>query len=448
MAHAEDLEMVQERFLSGLQALTEPDAPQPATPDSWPSLNQEALTGLAGDVVRVLEPHTEADPAALLVACLSEFGAMIGRAPHIELDGSYHPLLFWPILVGASSKARKGSSDNRIRHVMQLADHAWTRGEQKGTLSSGEGLAFAVRDPQYKEEPIKHNGKPTGETQSICVDPGVTDKRLLLVQSEFGAVLRVMARDGNALSGVLRDAWDGQTLSPMTKANRICATNPHIAIVGHVTRDELLKNLNETDAFNGFGNRFVWFLVRRSKELPFSSNPTPSDLDPIVERLRRAIQAARTVSAIQLTDEAKADWRKIYSDLSGDRPGLVGSLLARSEAQVMRLAALYALINHRPQIEDGHLRAALALWAYAEDSTNQLFSEVLGDPDASRIYREIQAKGELADTDISALFGHHRSQSRLAQSKDLLRSTGRAHPESRQTAGRPRRVWVLGRELA
>jgi hypothetical protein len=34
------------------------------TVPSWPELAPEALHGLAGDFVRMIEPHTEADPVA------------------------------------------------------------------------------------------------------------------------------------------------------------------------------------------------------------------------------------------------------------------------------------------------------------------------------------------------------------------------------------------------
>ena len=64
-----------------------------------------------------------------------------------------------------------------------MADPIWTRGECKGTLSSGEGLAYAVRDAQYKEEPVREKGKLTGETVSVRIDSGMEDKRLFLVQS-------------------------------------------------------------------------------------------------------------------------------------------------------------------------------------------------------------------------------------------------------------------------
>lgn len=263
-----------------------PDTSPKNLAPAWPTLDPAAFHGLAGEVVRLIEPHTEADPVALLVSFLAEFGSMLNRGPHLILDGSYHPLLFGPVIVGQSSKSRKGTAGRRIEALLSLAEESWTRGECKGTLSSGEGLAFAVRDAQYKEEPVKQSGKPTGEMQTICADSGVEDKRLFLVQSEFGAVLKIMAREGNSLSGVLRDAWDGLTLAPMTKANRVRTTSPHIGIVAHVTQDELLRNLTDTETVNGFGNRFCWFAVRRSKELPFPGSPSESDLSALAAAIR------------------------------------------------------------------------------------------------------------------------------------------------------------------
>ncbi len=272
---------------------------------------------------------------------------------------------------------------------MNLADPLWTRGEAKGTLSSGEGLAYAVRDPQYKEEPLKKGGQPTGDTVTILVDSGVGDKRLFLVQSEFGSVLRVMAREGNSLSGVLRDAWDGQTLAPMTKANRVRATDPHIGLVAHVTKDELLRNLTDTETSNGFGNRFCWFAVRRSKELPFPSAPSNEAFQSLATQIGKALQEARNVGVIGLTDLAREAWKAVYHDLSGDRPGMAGALLARGEAHVMRLSALYAVLDGQAAIDLVHLRAGLSLWQYAEESTRLIFGDTLGNPIADTILRAL-----------------------------------------------------------
>jgi hypothetical protein len=431
-----------EDVASALQGSVRTEEPEPAPPgDPWPTLDSRASHGLAGEVVRLIEPHTEADSVALLVSFLAEVGCMLGRAPHLILDGAYHPLLVWPVLVGRSSKSRKGSAAKRMQAVLSLADPDWTRGQYRGTLSSGEGLAYAVRDPQYQDVPLKERGRPTGETVRTCIDPGIEDKRLFLVQAEFGAVLRVMSRDGNSLSGVLRDAWDGQDLAPMTKSNRVRATGPHIGIVGHVTDDELLRNLDCTEASNGFGNRFLWLLVRRSKELPFPSEPDSVAMDRLARDLRRAIQRGRTIGRLGMTDAARDDWGAIYHDLSADRPGLVGALTARSEAQVMRLSAIYAVLDGRTEIDHAHLMAGLALWEFSEASVRMIFGDATGDPVADAVLRAVRASGELSDSQISDLFGRNVQAGRLTRAKASLVAAGLLHSVSVETGGRPRSMW-------
>lgn len=415
-------------------------APVPSQ-DSWPALDAAALYGLAGDVVRAFAPYTEADPVALLVSFLAEFGTIIGPEPHLELDGSRHSLRIWPVLVGQSSKSRKGTAGKRIQQLFERSEASWTRGRYKGTLSSGEGLVYAVRDAEFRDEPVKLHGKPTGAMQRTCVDPGIEDKRLFLVQSEFGGVLKVMARTGNSLSGVIRDAWDGTDLAPMTKNEIIRATAPHIGIIGHVTKDELLRHLDDTEKSNGFANRFVWLLVRRSKELPFPLVPPEQEIQNLTTRIGAALKSAKSVTRLGLTAVAREDWQATYSWLSAEQPGLAGTLLARSEAQVMRMAGLYAALEGRAQIDRVHLLAALALWEYAEASTRRIFGGVLGDPIADTILRAVQEKGALDNSQISALFGRHETATQLDRAKASLAAAGLMHAVELNTAGRPRTEW-------
>lgn len=445
VALAQGLEAVRQLLDAALGSRVDaspPSSDSPPSPSaSWPVLDDAALHGLAGEVVRIFSPHTEADDVAILVSFLSEVGTMVGRAPHLILDGSYHPLLIWPVIVGQSSKSRKGTADKRSRTICQLADPGWARGAYKGTPSSGEGVCFAVRDAEYRDEPVKERGRATGETVRICIDPGVVDKRLHLVVSEFGAMLRVMRREGNSLSGVLRDAYDGQDLIPMTKGSRVRATAPHIGLVGHVTRDELLRNLGDTEASNGFGNRFGWFAVRRSKELPFPSSPDSNDLHALALQIGMCLDGGRSMGQFELAPSAREAWQAIYHDLSADRPGLAGTLLGRAEAQVMRLSALYAVLDGTSQIAVIHLSAACALWTYAEQSVALLFGDSTGDVDADNILGALRQGGELTDTEISALFGYHRSRAQLDRAKLILQAAGLASCSSRETGGRPVRVW-------
>jgi len=72
---------------STLLARSKPDA-QP-TGATWPDLQGEALHGLAGDIVRGIDPHTEADQAAVLVQLLAGFGAAVGRGPYLRAGAEF-----------------------------------------------------------------------------------------------------------------------------------------------------------------------------------------------------------------------------------------------------------------------------------------------------------------------------------------------------------------------
>ena len=52
----------------------------------WPVMDQAAYQGIAGEVVRTIEPHTEADPVAILIQFLTSVGNLIGRCPYYQVN--------------------------------------------------------------------------------------------------------------------------------------------------------------------------------------------------------------------------------------------------------------------------------------------------------------------------------------------------------------------------
>ena len=101
-------------------------------------------------------------------------------------------------------------SGNQSRRLLRDVDLEWVGRCHRSGLSSGEGLIWAVRDPIEKQQPIKQHGRVI-DYQLVVEDPGITDKRLLVTEAEFASTLRVLD-DGNTLSALLRQAWDGQDL--------------------------------------------------------------------------------------------------------------------------------------------------------------------------------------------------------------------------------------------
>src|SRR5205809_236291 len=87
---------------------------------------------------------------------------------------------------------------------------------------------------------------------------------------------------------VLARAWYGDILKSLTKNSPARATDPHVSIVGHCTSQELIRNLDSTEAANGFANRFLWIYAERSKLLPDGGAFETVDLSRVTLRLQQS----------------------------------------------------------------------------------------------------------------------------------------------------------------
>lgn len=409
-------------------------------PKPWPVMAEAAYYGLAGKIVRTIEPHSEADPVALLSQFLTLVGNAIGSTPYWQVESDRHHANLFAVLVGTSSKGRKGTSFGRVRAVVGVADEMWADDRIKGGLSSGEGLINQVRDER------KEWNKKEGRLE--VVDPGVGDKRLMAVEPEFAGLLSVAERHGNTISPLIRRAWDGDKLETITKSSPLCATGAHISIIGHITEDELRARITRTDMANGLANRFLFALIKRSKELPFGGDLTDSQIQQLGEGLKGIVGAAQGVGRITMTEPARAEWARVYSALSADQPGLLGAITARAEAQVIRLAMIYAVLDNSTCIDLVHLRAALAVWECCEASAAHIFGGALGDHVADEIWRALQQAGRdgMTRTAIRDLFGRHRSGDRIGAALALLMNKRRARAEVKDTGGRPTEVWFASKK--
>jgi len=214
-----------------------------------------------------------------------------------------------------------------VRRIFELAEKIRMSGStlpfpsgsklkvSNGPLSSGEGLVYAIRDGSANEDED---------------DRGVEDKRLLVVEQELGAPLRAFQRSGNNLSMILRVAFDGATIEPLTKHNRMAATNPHINVIGHITRQELQTLLPATEVWNGLGNRFLWLMARRPKMVPFPKPMPDKEVEEIARELAHVITLAHQRGRddksgsreLTLSNSAQDHWAKIYPELTRDHPGI------------------------------------------------------------------------------------------------------------------------------
>jgi hypothetical protein len=399
-----------------------------------PPVADEMFPGLVGRLVELSEDHTEAHPAAIAIQFLVAFGNAVGRQPHSMVGETRHGVQEFVLLVGPTSFGRKGDAWNIARATLAAADGCWANTCIRSGLSSGEGLAYHIRDPIMGINPRT--------CAPVMTDPGVADKRLCVVETEFSQPLKMLRREGNVLSNTLRQAWDGaEVLGTLTKTSPSQATRAHVSIIAHSTVEDLTRFLADVEMANGFANRFLINAVSRVRTIP-TPLPLPCAVrGELADETARALRHARAVGLLQRTAKAEQLWRDVYSSLTAGRPGLHGALLARGPAHVVRLSELFALLTRSRAVKTAHLQSALAWWNYNVKSVEIIFSDRTGNADADRIKAELLPGEKLELQQIrERLFSNHISSGRLHDALDLLKRGGDVRVSVERTPGRPRTV--------
>ena len=410
--------------------------------NQWPELKSAALSGIAGQFVELATRESEADPAAVLATFLARFAIEVGSGINLWVGDTKHYARLFSVIVGASSKARKGTSAQPVEKLFRfgVGDHIPAK-TSPGPFSSGEGIIYAVRD----EVKDWHVDKKTGVGEYITKDPGVEDKRLFVLDEEFGGVLSVTKREGNTLSTILRTSWDSGNLDPLTKNNKIRATGAHIGWVSHIVRQELEQKLSASESFNGFANRILWVCAKRQKHVALPQPMPEPELRTIQNRMLDLVNSAQNSTTIKLHKEAETRWIEVYPELSKDYPGLVGCVINRGEAQTLRLAMIYALLDGRDIITIDHLESALAFWAYCRDSAKYIFHGKEEDNKTQKLLDALE-EGPLTGTELYGLFGNHISKKTLEMILQDLVSSGKILSVQEQTSGKPRTVYMLAKK--
>lgn len=300
----------------------------------WPVFSFDACPGILGEFVKLATRDSEADPAAIAVTALVRFCAEVhghipDKGPHIYVGETVHPPRLFAVICGNSSKARKGTSRHPVTKLFDR-EHCSTDDlkswglplparESGGPLSTGEGLAHHVRNETDDERERRQRQNPNEPIR----EKG--DKRLIIQDEEFASGLACTKREGNTLSMGIRCFWDSGDYAPLTKNNPITVRGAHINIITHITMQELAVCLGDVQAFNGFGNRFLWICARRSKLVALPSRMPVSELAPLQREMWRLVAQAQKREAMRMDGNALERGRASIPTCPKSTPALPGA---------------------------------------------------------------------------------------------------------------------------
>lgn len=428
----------------------------------WPKpINQTGRFGIAGEFIDLIKEHTEADENAVLIAFLTYCGNCMGRNFFVTAGADQHFANLFTCIVGSTGIGRKGSA-------MSVVEAFFTHGQPprlghrlKG-MSTGESVVYEAHDDIFK---FVHNKKDNNFVR-VLAEPNEPEKRVLYQLAEFQQCLAGMRKQDSILPSILRTAWDKGDLATPAKTSRATATGAHVSILTAMSRDELVKLTDDSDAESGLLNRFLFCCSRRSKLLPqggrFYELYKSEKWKNLQRRVAENIDTMEEQVQLKRDENAEECWglnndphHGLYKTLNTPRVGLLGAVTARAPQQVLRLAIITATINgpvfpaekgretrDRYLISSEHLDAASEIWRYCDDSCKWIWGDKLDDPVAAKLMEKLRAKPEgMTRSEIYRVWNGHVDRGDIDRTLLWTAKAGIARVERIQTGGRPVETW-------
>ena len=332
-----------------------------------PALHEDALFGLPGEIAVRCAEATGADVAACLLAALTMVGNAAGPEPHVVFGGAEHSARLFVVIFGDAAVGRKGTAVNAVRRPFREADPLWEGTRIKSGLKSPEAMISLVDDNR------------------------ADDCRLLILEPEFARLVASMAR--TEFSPRLRAAWDGEPLdNDVSEPQRaLRATHAHVSLLGTVTPGELERHHKRLSQGGGLESRFLFCMSAPAADVdPFAAEP--ADFADLIDRLRMTLELSRSgvleqtdpisraiflergtgwqpSTVLPLHDKVTTEWGTLVKErLPRAESEDVAALWARSETQVVRIAACYAIGCGSDVVAPEHVNAAVAVWRYCAES--------------------------------------------------------------------------------
>jgi hypothetical protein len=416
-------------------------------------MRKEAFHGIAGQVVNLMAEHCESSLESLLVQFLIASGNLLGRSVYVYAGG---PWLFpneFTICVGVTSRGRKGTAWRMNDNLFEFIAPEWSKNCTDSDMQSGEGIVHKIRDEVRgfdKRGRPKKGASSDGTREEIVLDEGVSDKRLLIIEEEFSYVLKMARRQGNTLTEVYRKSWDSpRALRNSNKNSRLTASDPHVSLIAHTNKDELLATIADIEFSNGFANRILWCATKRREIMPDAEYLDWEKYPEVIEKLNTVFKQyfANTDEPIRFkrTPAAHELWRQLYRKLNSQtHVSFIDGVLVRDTSHLLKLALIYAVLDQSREIDIVHLNAALAVCDYSQASARWLFCERTGNRLANNIFWALvrNPEGVSRDWIIDNVCYRNIPRIQLEQALEALAKNNMARLEVRKVEkGRRIEVW-------
>lgn len=423
----------------------------------FPILDDKALYGPAGLIARA-GFYTSVEPAALIASFLTCAGSHFTRTS-LRMEGESHSPQLFSVLVG-SRLIRKAAFDH-ARKFFAVSDGATesipsrsraAKRKNTSTPLNVESWELQQCDDFLDAIAARSDGNEQGlrVVQNDAEDTDEIGSKLISV-TDFQSTL-LATRHRNQLASMMCAAWDNEGAKLFThRQKRISISKTNVCLLGQISLEDLRAAMPTDSRLSGLTSRILWVCLRRTVDSFEQANGKHANIDQALianlsSQLAEAINNAP--SCISLSPKSKVLWYEINEQLlSQEAPGVMGIIMGRSDSHVLRLAALYCLLDNSRNVLPCHLEAAMALWNYCKESARFIFAESKTGEMAQRVLNVLKT-GAKTQTQLHEAFSRHVTAKELAYALTELESKGLARScrSGAQGKGRPAITWHLGQK--
>ena len=211
-----------------------------------------------------------------------------------------------------------------------------------------------------------------------------------------------------------------------------------ISVVGHLTESDLLATRTSASVLET-ASCIIW--CRVDGDVNGLPQLLPGDQWERISKTieGRAKQASGRVE-MKMKPEAHKQWEAIYPSLISTHNDVARCVTSRGDANVLRLALNYALLDGADGIDMSHLKAAIAVWEYCRTSAESLFASGTESVLTRRLLN-VLARRPHSKTELHAVLHNHTPARRLDAELAELIAQGLVAVEVGKTAGRSRMTY-------
>lgn len=214
----------------------------------------------------------------------------------------------------------------------------------------------------------------------------VADNRVLQMADEYSTqLMKARSEGGGPVIQAILSLWQGSAQGSISKSGGWDLTGKHLSIASATTKVYLHTHMRREDVMGGYANRFTYWLGFRhqARKVYITQDPDANVVHEFCDALRAMDDSlgnhgpAPTVLVQPTADASRLarSWMENFEKELTEMDEMQNLVTNRIPSHIARIAILFALLDHNPQITQTTMRRAIEVGEYLKRSVWHVYKD-------------------------------------------------------------------------